>query len=180
MNAKNRFNETLTLAMKQRLSVNLNTDSLDTRDIELDPLNETFFMFVFESLLYTKNQRILYQLLDVVNFYIKHETPFQTKVIHASIILWMLKILVKYRADSELSLLAAKTILKVVDHHQIIFDYQEMAIINKFNRALDNFDGICDESNSSDEDTADSLLDEDSDQESKDNQLQNIKDCVKT
>lgn len=44
-----------------------------------------------------------------------------------------------------------------------------MAIINKFNRALDNFDGICDESNSSDEDTADSLLDEDSDQESKDN-----------
>lgn len=55
MNAKNRFNETLTLAMKQRLSVNLNTDSLDTRDIELDPLNEKFFMFVFESLLYTKN-----------------------------------------------------------------------------------------------------------------------------
>ena len=65
----------------------------------------------------------------------------------------MLKILVKYRSDPDLSLLAAKTILKVVDNHQIIFDYQEMAIINKFNRALDNFDGVCDQSNSSDEDT---------------------------
>jgi hypothetical protein len=103
--------------MKVRLSVNLKNDNLDTRDITLEPLNEKFFMFVFESLLYTKNQQILYQLLDVVNFYIKHETPFQPKVIHASIILWMLKILVKYRSDPDLSLLAAKTILKVVDSH---------------------------------------------------------------
>ena len=39
-----------------------------------------------------------------------------------------------------MSLLAAKTILKVVDSHQIIFDYQEMAIIKKFNKALDNVD----------------------------------------
>ena len=43
---------------------------------DLDPLNEKFFMFVFESLLYTKNQRILYQLLDIVNFYIKNKTQF--------------------------------------------------------------------------------------------------------
>jgi hypothetical protein len=28
----------------------------------------------------------------------------------------------------------------VVDSHQIIFDYQEMAIIKKFNKALDNVD----------------------------------------
>jgi hypothetical protein len=28
----------------------------------------------------------------------------------------------------------------VVDSHQIIFDYQEMAIIKKFNKALDNLD----------------------------------------
>lgn len=36
--------------------------------------------------------------------------------------------------------MAAKTILRVVDNHQIIFDYQEMAIIKKFNKALDNCD----------------------------------------
>jgi hypothetical protein len=29
-----------------------------------------------------------------------------------------------------LCLLAAKTVLKVVDNHQIVFEYQEMAIIN--------------------------------------------------
>jgi uncharacterized protein YejL (UPF0352 family) len=63
----------------------------------------------------------------------------------------MLKILVKYRQDPDLSLLAAKTILKVVDNHQIIFDYQEMAIINKFNKALDNYEP--DKQNSSDPDT---------------------------
>lgn len=28
--------------------------------------------------------------------------------------------------------------LKIVDNHQILFDYQEMAIIKKFNKALDN------------------------------------------
>jgi len=41
--------------MKVRLSVNLKNDNVDTRDITLDPLNERFFMFVFESLLYTKD-----------------------------------------------------------------------------------------------------------------------------
>ena len=53
----------------------------------------------------------------------------------------MLEILCKQgKDDQELSLLAAKTILRVVDNHQIIFDYQEMAIIKKFNKALDNCD----------------------------------------
>ena len=50
-------------------------DELDERELELDHLNEKFFMSVFKALLYTKNRRILYQLLDVINFYIKHETP---------------------------------------------------------------------------------------------------------
>lgn len=66
---------------------------------DLDPLNEKFFMFVFESLLYTKNQRILYQLLDIVNFYINHKTQYQSKVINAQIILWMLEILCKQGKD---------------------------------------------------------------------------------
>jgi hypothetical protein len=40
---------------KRRLSVNLDNDEIDVRKIDLEPLNEKFFMFVFESLLYTKN-----------------------------------------------------------------------------------------------------------------------------
>lgn len=76
-----------------------------------------------------------------MNFYIKNKTQYQSKVINAQIILWMLEILCKQgKDDQELSLLAAKTILRVVDNHQIIFDYQEMAIIKKFNKALDNCD----------------------------------------
>ena len=31
--------------------------------------------------------------------------------------------------------------MKVVNNHQIVFDYQEMAIIKKFNKALDNIGG---------------------------------------
>ena len=38
-------------------------------------------------------------------------------------------------------LLAAKTVLLAVNHHKIVFDYQEMAIIEKFNKALENFGG---------------------------------------
>ena len=41
--------------MKERLSVHLKNDNLDTRAITLERLNEKFFMFVFEALLYTKN-----------------------------------------------------------------------------------------------------------------------------
>ena len=113
-------------------------DELDEREISLDPLNEKFFMYVFKALLYSKNRRILYQLLDVINFYIKHETPHQVEVINPSTILWMLQIIDTHHDDSDLCLLAAKTVLKVVTNHQIIFDYQEMAIIKKFNKALDN------------------------------------------
>lgn len=47
-------------------------------------------MFVFQALLYSKNRRILYLLLDVINFYIKHDTEYQDKVINAATILWML------------------------------------------------------------------------------------------
>ena len=49
-------------------------DEFDTRNIQLEPLNEKFFQFVFKALLFTKDRKILYRILDVVNFYIKHET----------------------------------------------------------------------------------------------------------
>lgn len=54
--------------------MNLGTNECDERPIVLDSLNEKFFMFVFQSLLYSRNVRILYLLVDVVNFYIKHNT----------------------------------------------------------------------------------------------------------
>jgi hypothetical protein len=66
-----------------------------------------------------------------------HPTPYQSSVINAATILWMLQILDRYRKDKDLCLLVAKIILKIVDNHQIVFDYQEMAIIKKFNKALD-------------------------------------------
>lgn len=103
--------------MKKHLSVNMFNDELDERELDLDELNEKFFMYVFTALLYSQNRRILYQLLDVVNFYIMHETPYQEKVINPSIILWMLKIIDMHKEDADLCLLAAKTILKVVNNH---------------------------------------------------------------
>ena len=131
----------LKIEEKRELSVNMFSDELDVRELKLDELNEKFFMYVFMALLCSQNRRILYQLLDVVNFYIMHETPYQEKVINPSIILWMLKIIDQHKDDADLCLLAAKTILKVVNNHQIVFDYQEMAIIKKFNKALDNIGG---------------------------------------
>lgn len=60
------------------------------REIRLDPLNEKFFMYLFKALMFTKSSSILYQLLDVINFYIKYETEFQKEIINAQTILWML------------------------------------------------------------------------------------------
>ena len=144
MESQGNLNEQLTDEEKRHLSVNMFNDELDERELNLDELNEKFFMYVFKALLYTQNRRILYQLIDVINFYIKHDTPYQKDVINPSTILWMLKIIDTHKEDADLCLLAAKTVLKVVNNHQIVFDYQEMAIIKKFNKALDNIGGIPD------------------------------------
>lgn len=62
-------------------------------------------------------------LLDVVNFYIKHPTEYQKEVINAATILWMLQILDRNGQDRELCLFVAKSVLRIVDNHQIVFDY---------------------------------------------------------
>jgi len=126
-------------------------DAYDEREFELEPLNEKFFQFVFKALLFTKDRKILYRLLDVVNFYIKHETPMQFQIIEPALILWMLRILDNHRSDQYLCLLTAKTVLKVVETHSIVFEYQEMAIIKNFNRALENVEGATDCESSADE-----------------------------
>ena len=66
-----------------------------------------------------------------------------------------------HRVDHDLCLFAARTVLKVVNNHQIIFDYQEMAIIKKFNRALDQAgedNGFHSSYSGSEEDEAESPL----------------------
>ena len=75
----------------------------------------------------------------------------QSQIIEPSIILWMLRILDNHRSDQYLCLLAAKTVLKVVETHSVVFDYQEMAIIKNFNRALENIEGNTDVESSADE-----------------------------
>jgi len=50
-------------------------DEIDVREIYLDELNEKYFTNVFKSLLYSKERRIIYRILDIINFYIKHSTP---------------------------------------------------------------------------------------------------------
>ena len=77
----------------------------------------------------------------------------QFEIIEPSIILWMLRILDNHRSDQYLCLLAAKTVLKVVENHSVVFDYQEMAIIKNFNKALANIEGNTD--NVSDENSED-------------------------
>ena len=111
-------------------------DEPDTRKIQLDPLNEKFFMYVFKALLKSSNMKILYLLLDVINFYIMHETECQKDVINPSTILWMLSIIDQHKNDIDLCVLAAKTVLRVVTHHEFDFEHQEIAIIRTFNRAL--------------------------------------------
>ena len=76
MESQGNLNEQLTDEEKRHLSVNMFNDELDERELNLDELNEKFFMYVFMALLCSQNRRILYQLLDVVNFYIMHETPY--------------------------------------------------------------------------------------------------------
>jgi len=80
-------------------------------------------MYVFKALLFSTNPKIVYQLLDVVNFYVRHQTPYQSQIIDPAIILWMLKVLQKHRQDQDLCLFAAKTILRVVTYHPIEFNY---------------------------------------------------------
>jgi hypothetical protein len=59
-------------------------------------------------------------------------------VINPDTILWLLKILNKHESDIELTCRAGVALLEIVQIHHIKFDYQEVAIIRKFNKALQN------------------------------------------
>jgi hypothetical protein len=128
---------TMTIDQKRKYSIQMfNNDKLDTREVKLDPLNEKFFMYVFKALLMSQNIKILYLLLDVIHFYIAHETPCQKDVVNPATILWMLSIIDSFKSDLDLCNLAAKTVLRVVKNHEFEFEHQEMAIIRTYNQAL--------------------------------------------
>lgn len=110
------------------------------KESERDPLNETFFIYVFHALKHTQDHEILLTVLKVIRYYITYNSPLQSEVINPDIILWLLEILEEHKDDKLLGCKAAITLLQIVSKHQIVFDYQEVAIIKKFNQALQNLD----------------------------------------
>ena len=63
-------------------------------------------------------------------------------IISPDTILWLLGIINTYYDTSNkyLSCIASHTLLAIVSKHEIVFDYQEVAIIRKFNKALLNIE----------------------------------------
>ena len=99
-------------------------------------------MKVFQALLHTREPKILERLLMVIKFYINlDESECQRRdIITPHNILWMLEIIEHQRDQKSLCCQTARTLLAIVSRHQILFDYQEVAIIKKFNTALQNID----------------------------------------
>ena len=94
---------------------------------------------MFEALRHTKNPDILKKLLKVIKFYIdQDDSPCQKEIIKPDTILWMLEIMEEQRSYKYLCCLTSATLLSIVNKHEIHFDYQEVAIIKKFNNALQN------------------------------------------
>ena len=78
VSAQRRVGEDGESAPDKELQIHMFNDNimLNEKPLELDALNEKFFMYVFKALLYTENRRILYYLLDVVNFYVTQKTNY--------------------------------------------------------------------------------------------------------
>lgn len=115
-------------------------------------LNEQYFLKVFEALRHTKNPEILKKLLKVIKFYIyQDDSACQKDIIKPDTILWMLEIMEEQKHSKYLCCLTSATLLEIVSKHEIHFDYQEVAIIKKFNLALQNIEvfdqeSICEKS----------------------------------
>ena len=98
---------------------------------------------MFKALKHSSDPKILIKLLKVIKFYINlDQSQIQLQIISPDTILWMLGIIeVQHKNNQKyLSCLCSSTLLKIVSKHEILFDYQEVAIIRKFNLALQNID----------------------------------------
>ena len=110
--------------------------------------NEKYFLKVFHALWPTRNPEILKKMLKVIQFYItQDDSPCQKDIIKPDTILWMLEIMEHQKENKYLCCLTSATLLNIVSRHEIHFDYQEVAIIKKFNHALQNID-VFDETSS--------------------------------
>lgn len=117
--------------------IQLPYDSTDEQHVN----NEKYFIKVFLALKHTRNPSILRKLLQVIKFYINQDdSPVQKEIINPHTILWMLEIMEHQRQEKYLCCLTSSTLLNIVSKHEIHFDYQEVAIIKKFNLALQNID----------------------------------------
>ena len=105
--------------------------------------NEKYFLKVFIALKNTKDPVILRKLIDVIKFYINLDcSPIQMEIISPDTILWMLSIINTFynTPHKYLSCITSHAVLAIVSKHEIVFDYQEVAIIRKFNKALLNIE----------------------------------------
>lgn len=109
---------------------------------ELHVRNERYFIKVFEALRHSTNPSILKKLLKVIKFYIdQDDSKCQKDIIKPDTILWMLEIMTgQAKTEKYLCCLTSATLLQIVSKHEIHFDYQEVAIIKKFNQAFKNID----------------------------------------
>lgn len=122
--------------------------------------NEQYYVKVFSALKHSKNPLILKRILKVIKFYIYQDnSTCQRDIINPHTILWMLEIMENHRFEKYLCCLTSNTLLQIVSKHEIHFDYQEVAIIKKFNLALQNIDVIEDEP-SIDDDVAEQIEEE--------------------
>ena len=89
-------------------------------------------------MLHTREPLILKRLLMVIRFYNDlDESKCQKRdIITPQNILWMLEIIEHQKEQKALCCLTARVLLEIVQRHQIVFDYQEVSIIKKFNKAL--------------------------------------------
>ena len=86
--------------------------------------------------MHANDHNTLLKVLKVIKFYIRYESPLQKEVINPETIIWLLNVLEQQKDDKLLCCKTAVTLLDLVSGHQINFEYQEVAIIKKYNKAL--------------------------------------------
>ena len=56
--------------------------------------------------------------------------------------MWILQIIDAHRSEPNVSIYAAKTMLNLIEHHDLTFDYTEHSIIKRFNKVITIFSDI--------------------------------------
>jgi len=99
-----------------------------------------YFLHVFSALKHSTDKAVLFCVISYIKCYVHRPSQVQKDVVNPDTIIWLLEVLEEHKHDKKLCLASAKTLLAFVSNHSIVFDYQEVAIIKKFNHALQNLD----------------------------------------